>query len=134
MKKSVLLSYDQYQSLVGDHPEELKQSNKIYHEDLILSTIPKRMKNKAIALLSFIKNTPIVWNEKLELIEPHIPKSNVCDLLKAVLWNYKSYTPVGLQTFVKALASYNVPETLIQHECRMNIQDVKSNKDTWLSY
>ncbi len=134
MKKSVLLSYDQYQALVGDHSEEeeSRQPKKIYHEDLILSTIPKRMKNKATALITFIKNSPIAWNEQLELIEPPVPKSNICDLLKAVLWNYKTYTPVGLQTFVKALAFYNVPETLIQPECRINVQDVKSN--TWISY
>ncbi len=137
MKKSVLLSYDKYQSLIGQVPgdDNKQQDKKIYHEELILSTIPKKMKHKAMALLAFIKNTPISWNEQLEVTEPPIPKSNICDLLKATLWQYKDYTPVGLQIFIKALASYNVPETLIQHSCRINMQDVKSNKCiTWLSY
>lgn len=140
MEKSVLLSYDKYQSLINNDKNENKIQNKeIYHEDLILSTIPKKMRQKATALMSFLKNTPITWNEQLELTEPCIPHSNICDLLKAVLWQYKDYTPTGLNIFVKTLADLNVPETLIQHNYRINMQEAKAEAkaekcNNWISY
>jgi len=128
MKKSVVLSWEKYQRLIDQKPEVDKEEL-TYTQDRIISTVPQKMKSRAQALLGLISQTNISWNNNGEFVlnGQCITGSNICDLVKCVLLNYKNFHPKGYDTFIQALASNNVPETMIQNtKCRMDIQHVKS--------
>lgn len=125
MKKHILVPWKEYQKLIQGKVQEVETSS--YDEEKILSVMPKQLKNRAKALLNVLSGSYISWNSIGEIIlkEDVVSGSNICDLLKCVLYKYKEFSPVGLKIFVKALADNNVPETLLYPECRSYIQEIK---------
>ena len=135
MKKSVVIPWAKYQKLIGQEKEEEPPS--MYDEEKIITTIPPRMKARAKALLGLLPDTNISWNQRGELLidKRCIEGTNICDLIKSVLWSYKNYSPKGYDDFVKALASNNVPETLIQNTaCRSDVKEMKCTDKCWVNY
>lgn len=129
MKKSVVLSWEKYQRLIQqDSNKDKEEEESVYNQEQILSTVPLKIKSRAKALLDLLSNTDISWNNNGEcVINGHcIQGSNICDLVKCVLLNYKTFQPKGYNEFIQALASNNVPETLVMNiRCRRDIQDLK---------
>jgi len=139
MKKSVVIPWEKYQKLIGDREEEdvEKSIPASYNQEKIISTIPPKMRSRAGALLGLLPETNISWNQRGELMidKECVEGTNICDLVKSVLWDYKNYEPKGFEVFVNALATNNVPETLIQNtKCRSDAQRVKSKPKAWLSF
>ena len=131
MKKFIVVPWDRYQELLGkgdDDDDGTSQPPTTYGHEKIISTVPVKMRSRAQALLNLLSGTNISWTATGEVIIDGncIKNSNICDLLKYVLCNYKTYKPLGFETFVNALATNNIPETLIQNiQCRLNIQQIK---------
>ena len=141
MKKLVVLPFDQYQKLVGrSETEEEEQGPSVYTHEKIMATMPRKLRTRSESLLNMLSGTDISWTDKGEISigENHITNSNICDLIKSVLCNYKTYKPIGFDVFVKALVANNVPETLIQNtQCRANMQHVKTGQTgqkTWIEF
>ena len=139
MKKSVVIPWEKYQRLVQQESTEEKEDS-VYNQDRIIATVPKKSQPRARALLDLLSQTDIAWNSDGECVlnKQNIQGSNICDLLKCVLLNYKTFKPKGYYDFIQALASNNVPETLIMNtNCRSDIQDLKckpkSDAKPWLT-
>ena len=141
MKKSVVISWEKYERLMQQKPgvEEETTAEEVYNQDKIVSTVPQKMRSKAQALLGLLPQTNISWNQRGELVvnDQLTEDSNICDLVKCVLLNYKNFQPKGYHTFIQALASNNIPESLIQNiKCRTDVQNAKDtpkNKKSWLT-
>ena len=130
MKKSVVLPWDQYQRLMQQNPheDEEEEENAIYTHDCIIATVPQKSKSRARALLDLLTQTDIAWNNYGECVlkGQSIQGSNICDLVKCLLFNYKSFQPNGYHEFIHSLANFNIPETLIVNaKCRNDIQQLK---------
>ena len=140
MKKSVLISWDKYQKLIQQEPMEEQKEDPVYNHERIIATVPQKSKSRARALLDLLSQTDISWNSDGECVldGKSVQGSNICDLLKCVLLNYKTFQPKGYDEFIQALASNNVPETLIMNtSCRNDIQHLKckpkSDAKAWLT-
>lgn len=140
MKKSVVIPWNKYQRLMQQDSKEDDEELPVYNQERIISTVPLKTKSRAKALLDLISNTDMSWNNDGEFVlnKQCIHGSNICDLVKCVLLNYKTFQPKGYHEFIQALASNNVPETLIMNtKCRSDIQNLKCKPkcDTisWLS-
>ena len=133
MKKSVVIPWEKYQRLIAEGPAETYT----YTKDRIVSTVPQKMRARAQALVDLLGQTDISWNGHGEFVhgEQCVQGSNICDLIKCVLWNYKNFKPKGYDEFVQALATNNIPETLIQNiQCRSDVQQVKGiSVKAWLT-
>ena len=129
MKKSVVLPWDKYQRLIQQEPQEEKEEeNAVYTHDRIIATVPQKSKSRARALLDLLTQTDIAWNNDGECIlkGESIQGSNICDLVKCLLFNYRSFQPNGYHEFIQCLAKNNIPETLIVNaKCRNDIQQLK---------
>ena len=139
MKKLVVLPFDQYQKLVGERSEEEEEEGpSVYTHEKIMATMPRKLRTRSESLLNMLSGTDISWTDKGEISigENHITNSNICDLIKSVLCNYKTYKPIGFDVFVKALVTHNVPETLIQNtQCRADMQQVKqTGQKPWIEF
>lgn len=142
MKKMVLLPYDRYQHLLSKnepgkeeqdsmtslHAEEPLDTNEsatksnldaaTYKETLILR-FPKSMQNRVRSVLDYIQ-PQVTWNDKGEVsIQGRdIPGSNIVDLLKVHLKDYKEFYPVGKDLFRTVLCELNVPTSLLAPSAR----------------
>lgn len=138
MQKMVLLPYDRYQRLMtakrsDENPEEsiarvenesgelsvkveeperlTKMSDPI---ERVLSSFPKSLQSRARTLLTYI--TPhLSWNENGEIVigGTNIPGSNIVDLVKVQLKEYKDLYPIGQDAFSNILKDANVPLNLL---------------------
>jgi len=146
MKKQVLVPYDRYQRLVSGQakresattstidplPSINEQTDLEEHEDKLATDstndrvenlfrhIPKAMRGRARSVLSYI--WPYVsWNDKGEVSikQRFIPSSNVLDLVKAHLKDYKDFRPVGKDAFGELLIELNVPKSLLAPSARL---------------
>ena len=87
----------------------------------VLIGMPKCLLSKAKALLHYlIQNKSITWNERGEVSinGQSIPHSHISDLIKDCLQEYKTWQPVGVDTFCQALKSTNTPLSLITNPQR----------------
>ena len=148
MKKMVLLPYDRYQRLLSTStsldnvsPSEYstqptdEQTQKESHselaptnetlaeptdrtEDLILQ-FTKSMRPSVRNLLRYLQ-PHLLWDDKGEVtIDQHpIPGSNIVDLLKVYLKDYKDFQPVGKNAFGRLLENINVPRSLLASSAR----------------
>ncbi|KAJ8314766.1 hypothetical protein KUTeg_006916 [Tegillarca granosa] len=135
----VLVPYDRYQRLtalktdVKHTQEDVKRLNvqpefiipesipevKILAEDRpsieeILVAVPVNVRNKARALLIHLSKH-LKWNERGEISVDGriIPGSNIVDLVKVSVKEYKDFKPVGLESFSKVIYDSNAPLSLI---------------------
>ena len=137
MQKMVLLPYDRYQRLLSvqehtppldiiDQEEtdnNLEDKVPIQKEDVselipdvqkVATLFPKSLRGRALALLTYV--VPYVgWDSKLEatLSGEKIPHSNIVDLIKVQIKEYKDFCPVGTEKFERLLKDINVPLSLL---------------------
>ena len=80
---------------------------------------PKYMQNRLLTLLTYIQPC-VSWNDKGEVTiqERQIPGSNIVDLIKVHLKDYKGFQPVGKEAFGKFLSELNVPVSLLAPSAR----------------
>lgn len=147
MKKSVLLPYDRYQRLLsGILRNETamttsEQEHTLQHgvedtagisenatdsqavtprvPETLTRHFPKPMQNRLRSLLTYIQ-PHVSWNDKGEVTikERHIPGSNIVDLIKVHLKDYKDFQPMGKEAFGKLLLELNVPASLLAPSAR----------------
>lgn len=139
MQKMVLLPYDRYERLkqfnlepICNTKEPIAKSLELQDEtpdkqpdntafegltiDDILEAIPKNVRTNAKALLEHLrKRSDLIWNERGEIsVGGHtVLGSNIVDLVKVSLKDYKDFKPVGLETFTKAVHESNAPLSLL---------------------
>ena len=84
---------------------------------------PKSMQNRVRSLLVYIQPR-VTWNDKGEVTieEKHIPCSNIVDLIKVHVKDYKNFYPVGKEVFTKLLSALNVPVSLLAPSARQQLQ------------
>ena len=143
MKKMVLLPYDRYQRLLlRDQTPEVEQkdpemsfqavesfdTNNSSMEstneegrdmETLISRFPKSMQSRVRSVLEYLR-AHVTWNEKGE-VSIHgqdIPRSNIVDLLKVNLKDYKVFNPVGNDAFRNVLCELNVPMSLLARSSR----------------
>jgi hypothetical protein len=65
----------------------------------------------------------LTWNEKGEVVisGETIPNSNIVDLIKVQLKDYKDFKPTGVAEFEILLSNINVPKTLLNVSRRQQI-------------
>lgn len=112
-------------------------------EDLLMS-VPKQNRREAAAILNHIEKSPhLSWNEKGELLVENsiVPHTHVSDLLKDAFYNYKHWTPEGVETFYRELAKSNLPASHIKNpERRALLEKYKQAKppgvlaSSWLTW
>lgn len=80
----------------------------------VVSSFPKTLQSRARALLTYISPS-VTWNEKGEIIirGDKIPNSNIVDLVKVQIKDYKNLRPIGLEQFSDILKDTNVPLSLL---------------------
>ena len=126
MQKLVLLSYDRYQRLltakdnvanstiVDASPSPTIDIPVKDESERLISLFPKTLQARARGLLTYILPY-ISWNEKGEVTinGEKIPNSNIVDLIKVQLKDYKDFRPLGVEQFVTLLKDVNVPLSLL---------------------
>lgn len=149
MKKLVLMPYDRYQRLlVKDDPPKIQepledepaQSTKCEQllepkdnppettvksekdNEALLQHFPKTMQNRVRSVLRYIA-PHITWNSRDEvtLEGREIPNSNIVDLIKVHIKDYKDFQPVGKEAFGQLLAKLNVPASLLASSARQQL-------------
>ena len=110
VRKMILVPMDEW---VKESPQQETRLSR----DHILKTIPKHIKHKAEAVLDHIDNhsDKINWSNTGELVlhGQDVPNSHILDVLKGLLYNYKSFDPVGKEDFRAILLETNIPRSLI---------------------
>lgn len=149
MQKMVLLPYDRYQRLVSSNQdtrdEKVNESNEMnpmttidvkkpeantgdpttdneFSTDKLISLFPKSLQSRARALITYVR--PFInWNSKGEVIVSGetIQGSNIVDLIKVQLKDYKNFRPTGLLEFEAILTNINVPHSLLSASRRQQI-------------
>lgn len=136
MKKMVLLPYDRYQRLVvkneppkpdqePSHGEETQERviesipEVTNTKETVILQFPQSMQNRVRRLLAYIE-PHVTWNDRGEvtLQDREIPGSNIVDLIKVHLKDYKVFDPVGKTTFGQLLLELNVPRSLLAQSAR----------------
>ena len=132
MQKLVLVPYDRYQQLLttsheNNSPPPISERDQLATEKSIKATVsndnftervitlfPKSLQARARALLVYVRPY-ITWNEKEEITisGEEIPNSNIVDLIKVQLKDYKDFQPLGLKQFNLLLKKINVPLSLL---------------------
>lgn len=81
--------------------------------DLIVETIPKKFKTKALSLLRYL--TPILkWNSRGEICTPNgfFTSSHIADLIRYSIQKYGKSPPTGYTEFMDIINTANIPKTL----------------------
>lgn len=111
---------DKKENKEAEEVETEKDYDTLTNED-ILQTFSKSSRNKARNLLQFLKRSKgfsfdssgqVILNGEV------IQASHIVDLLKYVLYNFKSFTPPGAQEFVNYLNASRIPRTLWRSDQR----------------
>ena len=156
MKKSVLLPYDRYQRLLTgtvtdktsmqttdqDHASQHRvedttdvDEHTSHHQteiprasETFTQHFPKSMQNRMRSLLVYIQ-PHVSWNDKGEVTieDKQIPGSNIVDLVKVHLKDYKNFQPLGKEAFGKLLSELNVPVSLLAQSARQQQKGSGSN-------
>ena len=152
MKKSVLLPYDRYQRLLtGTVRDETavpttnqEHASQDSEEDTERATtcpaltqrdfetltqhFPKSVQNRMRSLMVYIQ-PHVLWNDKGEVTikDKLIPGSNIVDLIKVHLKDYKNFQPVGKEALGKLLSELNVPTSLLAPSTRKQQQTGKGS-------
>ena len=87
------------------------------NSDVILSALPKKLRNRAESLLTHILADPqqrLKWNARGEIIYngQTVEGSHITDLLKSMQGSYRHLSPTGQHVFTQALIDMNVPKSL----------------------
>lgn len=141
-QKWAVIPWEEY--LASKHDEQTGKGDPALPIDTILLAIPKQGRRDASAILHHIQNsTDISWNSRGEVIVQGstIPNTHIADLLKFSLFHYKTWKPVGITEFYRALAQSNLPAGLLRNtESRALLEKIKSSQPpgiraaSWLTW
>jgi hypothetical protein len=94
--------------------EETSDAKVSENIEKLLRSFPRTLQGRARALLAYIV-PHLSWNEIGEVIiaGEKIPKSNIVDLVRVQLKDYKDFRPAGLEQFNLLLEDINVPLSLL---------------------
>ena len=99
-------------------PEEKAQLS----DSVMVESIPKTMRTRAVALLNRLKARPdvISWDETggVSLDGVDIPRSNISDLISDAVRGRKNFNPFGSRQFFRALRKINMPRDIVRNEDR----------------
>ena len=113
VRKMILVPIEEWEK------ETLQQETRL-SRDHILKTMAKHIKHKAEAVLDHIDHhsDKINWSKTGELVlhGQKVPSSHIVDVLKGLLYNYKSFDPVGKEDFRTILLETNIPRSLINQQ------------------
>ena len=97
-------------------------------EDL-LSSLPLPLRSRAGVILNHLtKHTNLQWNDKGEIpiFGQLLKGSNITDLIKIQLKDYKSFHPVGAEVFSQLIQESNVPQSVLTQARRCQIGSGKT--------
>ena len=120
MYNQVLQRYLNYKNKdISPHPSPNQHASDTIESD-ILRSLPKvqYLRSKAINILERIKKDPnMTWNEKGEFVYrgETISRSNMIDLVNAMIRSRKSIKAHGWQQFARALQNINIPQEYINN-------------------
>ena len=147
MRKMVLILYDKYERPISgqvsqpkpvnttdsdtkqDTTDSLQRDNRqliaqnSIKEDLLSSlSLPLRSRGKTI-LNHLKKHSDFKWNDKGEnIVDGQLIKgSNIFDLIKIQLKDYKSFQPIGAEVFSQFVLESNVPQSVLSPTRRFQI-------------
>jgi hypothetical protein len=107
-------------------PEEKAQLS----DTVIVESIPKTNRSRAVALLNRLKARPdvISWDEtgRVSLEGKSVPLSNITDLISDAVRGRKNFNPAGSRQFFRALAKINMPRELVRNANRWNEAQIDS--------
>ena len=88
----------------------------------LLPHFSKSIRNRVKSLLTYIQ-PHVSWNSKGEVISKGsvIPSSNIVDLIKVHMKDYKDFRPVGKDAFGEILLELNVPTSLLAASVRQQM-------------
>lgn len=152
MRKMVIIPYDKYERLLTgqvSQPEPVNTTDTYtqqvtlhspqqdychsntqdsIHEDL-LSSLPLPLRSRAKVILNHLaKHTNLQWNDKGEIIVNGkvVTGSNINDLIKIQLKDYRSFHPVGAEVFSQLVQESNVPQSVLTQARRYQIGSGKT--------
>ena len=116
---------DPEMSIQGEEPLDTNESftqstlEEGKDKETLISRFPKSMQNRVRSVLEYLR-PQVTWNDKGEVSirGQDIPGSNIVDLLKVNLKDYKDFNPVGKDAFRKVLCELNVPMSLLARSAR----------------
>ena len=152
MRKMVLIPYDKYERLLTGQVSQPKPVNTTdtYTEQVtihspqqdnchsntqdsttedLLSSLPLPLRSRAGVILNHLtKHTNLQWNDKGEItISGQLLKgSNITDLIKIQLKDYKSFHPIGAEVFSQLIQESNVPQSVLTQARRCQIGSGKT--------
>lgn len=99
-------------------------SNTDTESDTLLRHFPKATLNRVRSILSYIRPS-VTWNDRGEVTieDREIPGSNIVDLIKVYLKDYKDFHPPGKEAFGEILLKLNVPKSLLAISARSQSGD-----------
>ncbi len=76
-------------------------------DSVIVETVPKKIRERAMAILNRLKTRPdvITWDKsgEVKLEGQSIPQSNISDLISDAVRGRKNFTPAGSKEFFRVL-------------------------------
>lgn len=94
--------------------EETRQQGT--NTDEIVHMLPLSLQNRATKLLEYLlKHSDLRWNDQneIEIKGNTIFGSNIIDLIKSLLKDYKDFHPTGFDHFSQFVLDTNVPKSLL---------------------
>jgi hypothetical protein len=100
---------------------------------VIVETVPKRMRERATAILNRLKTRPdiISWDNtgQVKIEGESILQSNISDLISDAVRARKNFKPKGSNEFFHALSKMNMPKDLVRNHERRKPEAVLSGDD-----
>ena len=119
-RKLILLPESRYIKLTSNTLSEVEDDKSHFEnrldQSIILKAVPKNFRVRAEALLDHLSHAnDLSWNKRGVLLYRGnlVPHSNISDLIRYCMREYTSFTPVGLNEYVKGLVLSNIPISLI---------------------
>ena len=110
--------------LDANKPAEKREgtSSETLSDSDIVDSIPKTMRDRAMAILNRLKSYPnvISWDKtsQVKLDGKNVQGSNISDLLSDAVRSRKNFNPVGSKEFFRVLSTVNMPKDLVRNEER----------------
>jgi hypothetical protein len=102
-------------------------------DTVIIESIPKTNRSRAVALLGRLKTRPnvISWDQagRVSLEGKSVPLSNITDLISDAVKGRKNFNPAGSRQFFRALARIHMPRELVRNENRWNEAQIDSPQE-----
>ena len=147
MRKMILIPYDKYERLLSgqvsqpklvnttdsdaeqDTTDSLQRDNRqlIAQDsttDDLLPSLPLPLRSRGKTIVNHLKkHADFRWNDKGEIIVDGqlVKGSNIIDLIKIQLKDYKSFHPIGAEVFSQLVRESNIPQSVLSPTRRFQI-------------